>query len=29
MGGDFLEIVLDEQPLRQAILSFSINIMLL
>jgi signal transduction histidine kinase len=29
MGGDFLEIVLDEQPLRQAMLRFSINILLL
>jgi signal transduction histidine kinase len=29
MGGDFLEIVLDEAPLRQAMLRFSINIMLL
>src|SRR5664279_3888523 len=29
MGGDFLEIVLDEQPLRQAMLRFSFNIMLL
>ena len=29
MGGDFLEIVLDETPLRQAMLRFSINILLL
>jgi signal transduction histidine kinase len=29
MGGDFLEIVLDEVPLRQAMLRFSFNIMLL
>ena len=29
MGGDFLEIVLDETPLRQAMLRFSFNIMLL
>ena len=29
MGGDFLEIVLDERPLRQAMVRFSINIMLL
>jgi signal transduction histidine kinase len=29
MGGDFLEIVLDEAPLRQAMFRFSINIMLL
>ena len=29
MGGDFLEIVLDEAPLRQAMLRFSFNIMLL
>lgn len=29
MGGDFLEIVLDEAPLRQAMLRFSINILLL
>jgi signal transduction histidine kinase len=29
MGGDFLEIVLDEAPLRQAMRRFSINIMLL
>jgi signal transduction histidine kinase len=28
-GGDFLEIVLDEAPLRQAMLRFSFNIMLL
>jgi hypothetical protein len=29
MGGDFLEIVLDEAPLRKAMLTFSVNIMLL
>jgi len=29
MGGDFVEIVLDEAPLRQAMLRFSFNIMLL
>ena len=29
MGGDFLEIVLDEAPLRQAMLRFSFNILLL
>src|SRR6185503_18629641 len=29
MGGDFLEIVLDEAPLRNAMLRFSTNIMLL
>jgi hypothetical protein len=29
MGGDFLEIVMDEAPLRQAMRRFSINIMLL
>ena len=29
MGGDFLEIVLDEAPLRQAMLRFSTNILLL
>jgi signal transduction histidine kinase len=29
MGGDFLEIVLDEAPLRKAMFRFSINIMLL
>lgn len=29
MGGDFLEIVLDENPLRQAMLRFSFNIMVL
>jgi signal transduction histidine kinase len=29
MGGDFLEIVLDEAPLRQAMLRFSLNIMVL
>ena len=29
MGGDFLEIVLDELPLRQAMLRFSTNILLL
>jgi signal transduction histidine kinase len=29
MGGDFLEIVLDEAPLRQAMLRFSVNILLL
>jgi signal transduction histidine kinase len=29
MGGDFLEIVLDEAPLRQAMVRFSTNIMLL
>jgi signal transduction histidine kinase len=29
MGGDFLEIVLNEAPLRQAMLRFSFNIMLL
>src|SRR5262245_26511055 len=28
-GGEFLEIVLDEQPLREAMLRFSINILLL
>ena len=29
MGGDFLEIVMDEKPLRQAMLRFSFNIMML
>ena len=29
MGGDFLEIVMDEAPLRQAMLRFSLNILLL
>jgi len=29
MGGEFLEIVLDEMPLRAAMLKFSVNIMLL
>jgi signal transduction histidine kinase len=29
MGGDFVEIVMDEQPLRQAMLRFSANILLL
>jgi signal transduction histidine kinase len=29
MGGDFLEIILDEAPLRKAMLSFSVNILLL
>jgi len=29
MGGDFLEIVLDETPLRKAMLTFSVNILLL
>ncbi len=29
MGGDFLEIVLDEAPLRRAMIRFSINILLL
>src|SRR3972149_2475272 len=29
MGGDFLEIVMDELPLRQAMLRFSTNILLL
>ena len=29
MGGDFVEIVLDEAPLRQAMLRFSVNILLL
>jgi signal transduction histidine kinase len=29
MGGDFLEIVLDEAPLRSAMLKFSVNILLL
>ena len=29
MCGDFLEIVLDEAPLRQAMLRFSVNILLL
>ena len=29
MGGDFLEIVMDEEPLRQAMLRFSFNILLL
>jgi signal transduction histidine kinase len=29
MGGDFLEIVMDEKPLRIAMLRFSVNIMLL
>jgi hypothetical protein len=29
MGGDFLEIVLDEAPLRNAMLKFSVNILLL
>jgi len=28
-GGEFLEIILDEQPLREAMLRFSINILLL
>ena len=29
MGGDFLEIVLDEAPMRKAMLTFSVNILLL
>ena len=29
MGGEFLEIVLDEAPLRAAMLRFSVNILLL
>jgi signal transduction histidine kinase len=29
MGGEFVEIVLDEKPLRQAMLRFSVNILLL
>ena len=29
MGGDFLEIILDETPLRKAMLTFSVNILLL
>ena len=29
MGGDFLEIVLDETPMRKAMLTFSVNILLL
>jgi signal transduction histidine kinase len=29
MGGDFLEIILDEAPLRKAMLAFSVNILLL
>ncbi|MEP7031903.1 MAG: HAMP domain-containing sensor histidine kinase [Pseudolabrys sp.] len=29
MGGDFLEIILDEAPLRKAMLKFSVNILLL
>lgn len=29
MGGDFLEIVLDEKPLRKAMLTYSVNILLL
>jgi len=29
MGGDFLEIVMDEKPLRQAMLRFSLTILLL
>jgi signal transduction histidine kinase len=29
MGGDFLEIILDERPLRKAMLTFSVNILLL
>jgi hypothetical protein len=29
MGGDFLEIVLDEAPLRRAMLTFSVNILIL
>ena len=29
MGGDFLEIVLDEAPLRKAMLTFSVNILVL
>ncbi len=29
MGGDFLEIILDEAPLRKAMLTFSVNILLL
>jgi signal transduction histidine kinase len=29
MGGDFLEIILDEAPLRRAMLTFSVNILLL
>ena len=29
MGGDFIELVMDEAPLRQAMLKFSVNILLL
>ena len=29
MGGDFLEIILDEAPLRKAMMTFSVNILLL
>jgi signal transduction histidine kinase len=29
MGGDFIEILIDEEPLRQAMLRFSVNILLL
>jgi signal transduction histidine kinase len=29
MGGDFLELILDEAPLRKAMLTFSVNILLL
>jgi signal transduction histidine kinase len=29
MGGDFLEVILDEAPLRKAMLTFSVNILLL
>jgi signal transduction histidine kinase len=29
MGGDFLEIILDEAPLRKAMITFSVNILLL
>src|SRR4029077_20831144 len=29
MGGDFLEIILDEAPLRRAMVTFSVNILLL
>lgn len=29
MGGDFLEIILDEEPLRKAMVTFSVNILLL
>jgi signal transduction histidine kinase len=29
MGGDFLEIIIDEAPLRRAMLTFSVNILLL